>query len=373
MRHEVLEAMLPWFTSAYGNPSSFHQLGAQARRAVDHARAMVAEALGARTEREIIFTGSGTEANHTAIRSALKSVPKRRRIVTTAVEHSSVRNLCRKLEEEGYELIRIGVSKTGVLDWAAFEEALTSETALVSVMWANNETGVLFPAERIARTVKERGLLIHVDAVQMAGKISIDLSKTPVDFLSISGHKFHGPKGTGALFVRESTPFEPLFFGGGQELDRRAGTENVPGIVGLGRALKLACETIEPDGLRIAELRDRLERELVRRIPESFVNGARALRLPNTSNITIPGIPAEAFLIRMSDIGVMASSGSACSTGALEPSHVLEAMGHSRELAMSSIRFSLSRRTTADEIDRVLDIVPALVSKLRDLDQVGHV
>ena len=367
---EVFKAMEPYFSDEYGNPSSFHELGAKAKRALDEARSQMASSLGARLEREIVFTSSGTESNNTAVRSALKKFPKRRRIVTTAVEHSSIKNLCAALQKEGYEIISIGVSKTGALDWDEFNSALSNETAIVSVMWANNETGVLFPIEKLARETQRRGILLHVDAVQAAGKIPINLSKIQVDFLSVSAHKFHGPKGAGALFIRESTPFEPLIFGGGQELDRRSGTENVPGIVGMSEAIKTACRRLTDDGPKISRLRDRLENGLLSLIPESFANGKSEDRIPNTSNITIPGLEAEALLIQLSEAGLAASSGSACSTGALEPSHVLQAMGHSRQLAMSSIRLSLSRYTTEGEITKALEIIPQTVSELRKLNRI---
>lgn len=364
----VFRAMEPFFSGDYGNPSSFHGFGQKARHAVDQARMQTAKLLNARHEREIVFTGSGTESNNTALCSALKTNPSKKRIVTTAVEHSSIRNLCKALGREGKEIVSIGVSKSGALYWEEFEAALTEKVAVVSVMWANNETGVLFPIERIAQKVKERGILFHVDAVQAAGKIKIDCSKIPIDFLSLSAHKFHGPKGVGALFVREGIPFEPLVFGGGQELGRRSGTENVPGIVGFGEAAEIALQTLELERPRIARLRDRLEEELLRLIPESFVNGKNESRIPNTTNMTIPGIEAETFLIRLSETGVAASSGSACSTGALEPSHVLQAMGHSRGLAMSSIRLSLSRYTTEHEINEAANIIARLAPTLREIN-----
>lgn len=366
---EVLEVMAPYFSQDYGNPSSFHRLGQKAKRAVDEARAELAFSLGARSNHEFVFTSSGTESNNTAIRSALKTNPSKKRVVTTAVEHSSIKNLCRALQKDGYEIVSVGVSKTGALNGEEFEAALTDDTAIVSVMWANNETGVLFPIERMAQKVKERGILFHVDAVQAAGKILIPLSKIPVDFFSLSAHKFHGPKGIGALFVREGTAFEPLMFGGGQELDRRSGTEHVPGIVGLGKSITISCRALQHEWPRVERLRNRLENELLQLIPESFVNGKSETRIPNTTNITVPGIEAETLLTLLSNAGIAASSGSACSTGALEPSHVLQAMGHSRELAMGSLRLSLSRYTTEKEIEEALKIIPPIVSKLRELNR----
>ena len=367
---EVLEEMRPYFSDLYGNPSTLYEFGTKTRRQIEEARAEVARALGAKFEREIIFTSGGTESNHTAIYSALKTHPNCKRVVTSQVEHSSVRNLCERLEKEGYEVISIGVSQDGALDFEAFEKALTDQVAIVSIMWANNETGVLFPIERIANLVKAKGILLHVDAVQAVGKMRISLSNVPIDFLSFSAHKFHGPKGIGGLYVREKTPFSPLFVGGKQERDRRAGTENVPGILGLARALKFALEKCSEHEERIRTFRDRLEEGLIDFIPESFVNGAREPRISNTTNITLPGIEAETLLIRLSQAGIAASSGSACLTGALEPSHVLEAMGLSRELAFSSLRLSLSRYTTSEEIDRALEIIPSIVSGLRELNNV---
>ena len=289
--------------------------------------------------------------------------------MTTQVEHSSVRNLCQAIEKKGCGVAFVGVSKTGALDWEAFERAVTNDTAIVSIMWANNETGVLFPIERIASYVKSKGVLLHVDAVQAVGKIQVRLKNSPIDYLSFSAHKFHGPKGIGALFVREDAPFLPLFVGGRQERDKRAGTENVPGIVGLAKAFSLACERTLPQTSGIEHLRNHLEQTLLAGIPDSFLNGKDEPRVPNTTNITIPGVESETLLIRLSQAGICASSGSACLTGALEPSHVLMAMGHSRELAMSSIRLSLSRYTTEEEIEEALNIIPRVVSELQKFNR----
>ncbi|OGW85099.1 MAG: cysteine desulfurase NifS [Omnitrophica bacterium RIFCSPHIGHO2_02_FULL_46_11] len=368
---EVKQTMDPFFCDDYGNPSALYDFGTRTRRVVEESRKDVAQLLGAKTEREIMFTSGGTESNHTAIYSALKARPNRKHIVTSQVEHSSIRNLCQVLSQEGYKIISVGVSKDGALNWEEFEAALTDDVAIVSIMWANNETGVLFPIERIAALVKQKGILFHTDAIQAIGKIPINLAQIPVDYLSFSAHKFHGPKGIGALYVREGTPFAPLFFGGRQERDRRAGTENVPGIVGLNCALQLAVRALDQEPFRIANLRDQLEHELITKIPESFMNGKQSQRIPNTTNITIPGIEAEAFLIRLNQKGIAASSGSACLTGALEPSHVLQAMGHSEELAFSSLRFSLSRYTTAEDIEAAIRIIPSLVDELRKLNQKG--
>ena len=319
---EVLEAMTPYFSEQYGNPSSLYDFGTQIRRVIEEIRVQVARHLGAKSEREIVFTSGGSESNHTAIHSALESRPNRKRIVTTQVEHSSVLNLCQTYQRKGYEVIFLGVSKTGALDWEAFEKSITDETAIVSIMWANNETGVLFPIEKIASYVKSKNILLHVDAVQAVGKIPIRLSQFPIDYLSLSAHKFHGPKGIGALFIREGAPFSPLFVGGRQERDRRAGTENVPGIVGLAKALSLAHKQFETvpgtagtgfenlsrnvpgTGIsRIEHLRNDLEQSLLAGIPDSFINGKAEPRVSHTTNITIPGIESETLLIRLSQAG----------------------------------------------------------------------
>ena len=358
---EVNEALKPYLTDYYANPSSLHKSGQLVRRHVEEARENIARFLGVRG-REIIFTSGGTESNNTAIRSALKSFPLKKKIVTTQVEHSSVKNLCDTLVKEGYQVHSVGVSKNGSLNWSDFINALDANVVVVSIMWANNETGILFPIREIGEELKSRNILFHVDAVQAVGKIPVRLNEIHVDYLSFSAHKIHGPKGIGGLYVREGSAFQPLIVGGRQERDRRAGTENVAGIIGFERALELARST---DSQKISNLRDYFETELTKQISDSFVNGKNEPRIPNTTNITIPGIEAESFLIRLSASGVEASSGSACLTGALEPSHVLMAMGHTEELASSSLRFSLSRFTTADQIDYALTVIPKLVDEFR--------
>jgi cysteine desulfurase len=366
---EVREAMEPYHSELYGNPSSLYTFAGTVRRNVEESREQIAALIGAQRAREILFTSGATESNNTAIRSALKSFPNKKTIVTTQVEHSSIKNLCASLNEEGYRVICIGVSETGAVDLGALEDALTDDVAIVSAMWANNETGVLLPVEQIAKIVKEKGILLHVDAVQAAGKVPMNLSEIPIDFLSLSAHKFHGPKAIGLLYVREGVPFEPLIVGGRQERDRRAGTENVSGIVGLATALRLAYETLNVDHDQIASFRDRLEQGLLDQIPGSFVNGRSEFRLPNTTNITIPGVDAEALLIRLGELGVAASSGSACLTGALEPSHVLLAMGLSTDHATSSLRLSLSRYTRLEDIEFTIGLIPELVMQLRELGE----
>ena len=370
---EVREAMEPFYSETFGNPSSLHSFGKEVRRCVEEARDDVARLMGAAHGREIVFTSGGTESNNTAIYSALKSVPSRKTIVTTEVEHSSVRVLVQRLGTEGYHVISVNVTPTGALDLNALENALTGDVAMAAIMCANNETGVLFDLERVAQIVKQKGILLHVDGVQAVGKIPVDLARVPIDFLSFSAHKFHGPKGAGALYVRDRTPFYPHLVGGRQERDRRAGTENVAGIIGLSRALELAVSHVKTDATRVASLRDRLESALASQIAESFVNGKSESRIPNTTNITIPGIESETFLIRLSERGIAASSGSACLTGAVEPSHVLAAMGRSRQEALGSVRFSLSRYTTSEDIDFTIGVVPKLVRELREFNQTGTV
>ena len=358
---EVNEALKPYLTDYYANPSSLYESGQLVRRHVEEARENIARFLGVRG-REIIFTSGGTESNNTAIRSALKSFPLKKKIVTTQVEHSSIKNLCDTLVKEGYQVHSVGVSKNGSLNWSDFINALDANVVVVSIMWANNETGILFPIREIGEELKSRNILFHVDAVQAVGKIPVRLNEIHVDYLSFSAHKIHGPKGIGGLYVREGSAFQPLIVGGRQERDRRAGTENVAGIIGFERALKLAHST---DSQKISNLRDYFEIELTKQISDSFINGKNEARIPNTTNITIPGIEAESFLIRLSESGIEASSGSACLTGALEPSHVLMAMGLSEESASGSLRFSLSRLTTAEQIDYALDVIPKLVDELR--------
>lgn len=359
---EVVEAMLPFYGELYGNPSSMHSFGGQVEQYIDRAREQVAALLGA-TPYEVIFTAGGSESNNLAIRGGLEALgPGKRRIVTTRVEHPAVGGVFQRLGKEGYHVTELPVEPDGSLDLGAFRAALTHDTALVSIMWANNETGVIFPIEAIAQETRGRGILLHVDAVQAAGKVPIDMAKVPVDMLSISGHKFHAPKGVGALYVRRGTRLAPLIIGGHQEWGKRAGTENVPGIVGLGKAAALAQEhLVDVDGT--ARLRDRLEAGLLARCPDVRVNGAN--RVPNTLNASFEFIEGESILLMLDDAGIYASSGSACASGSLEPSHVLRAMGVPFTAVHGSIRFSLSRYTTAEEIDYTLEQVPPVVERLR--------
>jgi cysteine desulfurase len=362
---EVLAAMLPYLTEYYGNPSSMHRFGGQVAKAIQTAREQVADLLGA-LPTEIVFTSGGTEGNNTAIRSALAAFPDRRHIVTTQVEHACVLNLCKTLEKQGYRVTYLSVDRHGMLDLLELEAALTGDTAVVSTMYANNETGVIFPIEQIGQIVKSRGVLFHVDAVQAVGKIPISLHHSTIDFLTLSGHKFHAPKGVGALFVRRGVRFHPYLIGGHQERNRRAGTENVAGIVGLGKAAALAQSYLQQQGA-VAALRDRLEQTLVAQIPDTVVNGQGSPRLPNTANIGFKYIEGEAILLMLDREGICASSGSACTSDSLEPSHVLQAMGLPHSVLHGSIRFSLSRYTTAADIDRVTAVMPEIVARLRAL------
>jgi len=368
---EVFEAIRPYFIERYGNPSSMHSFGGKLAKDVSAARERVAELIGAHPS-EIVFNSGGTESDATAIMSALATMPERREIVTTRVEHPAVRNLCKYLARyKGYKVHWLSVDKSGLLDMDEVRSKISDQTAIVSVMWANNETGVMLPVPEIAEIANEHGALIHTDAVQTVGKVPIDLTGTNVHFLSISGHKLHAVKGIGTLYVRRGTRFSPLMVGGHQESDRRAGTENVPGIVSLGMAAELARNHIPDYGLQVAALRDRLQEGLEKAIPNCHVHGDRELRLPNTLNMGFEFVEGEAILMRMDEKGICASSGSACSSGSLEPSHVLRAMGVPFTAVHGSIRFSLSRYTTSQEIDIVLREVPEIISFLRRLSPFG--
>ena len=363
---EVREAMLPFVTERYGNPSSMHSFGGAVAHEVKRARERVAALLGA-TPSEIIFTSCGTESDSSAILSALDSNPKKQHIVTTRVEHPAVRAVCQWLGERGYRVTQLSVDHECMLDLAELEAALTPDTAIVSIMHANNETGVVFPVERIAEQCRERGITFHTDAVQAVGKVPINLNRSPIDMLSLSGHKLHAPKGIGVLYVRKGTKFKPFLMGGHQESGRRAGTENVPYIVALGAACEQAAACMETENTRVRALRDRLETELLKRVSESRLNGNKKYRLPNTSNISFEFVEGEAILLMLDQAGICASSGSACTSGSLEPSHVLRAMGVPFTFAHGSIRFSLSRYNTDADVDAVLENLPPIVQRLRDI------
>jgi cysteine desulfurase len=368
---EVLEAMMPYFKGDYGNPSSMHKFGGRTAHAIERARERVAALLGAHPS-EIVFTSCGTESDNASLRGTLDRLPEKRHIVTTKVEHPAVRTTCRWLAGHGYRLTELGVDSLGRLDLEELRKAVTDDTAIVSVMWANNETGVIFPIPQIAEICKAKGVVFHCDAVQAVGKIPIDLSKTPIDLLALSGHKLHTPKGVGVLYIRRGTKISPFMMGGHQERGRRAGTENVPYIVGLGRACELAQANMREENERVKAMRDRLERELLARCPNSRVNGDREHRLPNTTNISFEYVEGEAILLLMDQVGIAASSGSACTSGSLEPSHVLRAMGVPFTCAHGSIRFSLSRYNTEAEIDHVIENLPRIIARLREISPYGH-
>ena len=366
---EVVDAMMPFLTECYGNPSSMHNFGGQVGGAVENARTQVAELIGA-DSKEITFTSCGTESDSTAILSALQAFPEKRHIITTRVEHPAIKNLCEnlgRLTGHKYRVTRLQVEADGTLDLAKYEEALSDETAIVSVMWANNETGVIFPVEKMATMAKDRDVLFHTDAVQAVGKIPINLSALDIDFLSLSGHKLHAPKGVGVLYIKRGTPFVPFLVGGHQEEGRRGGTENVASIVGLGRACKLALEMMDEENGRVRALRDRLEKGLLESVPKSMLNGIKEDRLPNTTNISFEFVEGEAILLHMNRYNICASSGSACTSGSLEPSHVLRAMGVPFTAAHGSIRFSLSIYNTEAEVDFVLKKMPPIIAELRQL------
>ncbi len=363
---EVLEEMRPLFCELYGNPSSMHTFGGQIGRKIRQARERVAGLLGCEPS-EIIFTSCGTESDNTAIKGTLAAVPNKRKIITTRVEHPAVLAVCRELANHGYTVVELGVDKQGRLDWRQLEEQIDDDTAVVTIMYANNETGVVFPIERIVEIVSGKGVVFHTDAVQVVGKMPLNLSKSKIDLLSLSGHKLHGPKGVGVLYVRKGTRISPFMLGGHQEEGRRAGTENVPGIVGLGKACELAAETIEEENSKVKYLRDKLEDAILERCPDCELNGDKDNRLPNTTNISFEYIEGEAILLMLDKYGICASSGSACTSGSLEPSHVLRAMGVPFTAAHGSIRFSLSRYNTEEEVDYTIEKMPEIVNRLREL------
>jgi cysteine desulfurase len=361
---EVIEAMLPFLKDNWGNPSSAYTFGHELGRHLDHARTCVAELVHAEP-REIIFTSCGTESINAALHSALITRPDRRHLITTAVEHSATLKFCAYLEKQGYEVTLLPVDRDGALDLRQLDQALRPDTALVSIMWANNETGVLFPVREVAELCRAKGVLCHTDAVQVAGKIPIDVKALGVDFLSLSGHKLHAPKGVGALYVKRHTKFQPYLIGGGQERGRRGGTENVAGVVAFGRAAELAMDQLPSESARIRALRDQLEAGILERVSGSSINGPTEPRLPNTTNISFRGVEAEGVLMLLDQAGVCASSGSACTTGSMDPSHVLTAMGCSASRARASVRFSLGVYNTADEVTYLVEQLPAIVERLR--------
>jgi cysteine desulfurase len=363
---EVVEAMLPYFSEYYGNPSSMHFFGGQVQKKVDEARAKVADFLGAEPS-EIVFTSCGTESDNAAILGTLDSYPEKRHLITTRVEHPAIGNVSTYLGRKGYRVTELSVDREGRLDLDDLRESLTDETALVTIMYANNETGVIFPVEEIGEIVKARGIPFHTDAVQAAGKIPLNMKKSRVDMLSISGHKLHAPKGIGVLYIRKGTKFSPFMIGGHQEKGRRGGTENVSYIIGLGKACELAQQYLVEENTKVKALRDYLETKLLEKIPNTLVNGDRVNRLPNTLSVSFEYVEGESILLLLSDLGICASSGSACTSGSLEPSHVLRAMGVPFTAAHGSIRFSLSIYNTKEEMDYIIEHLPPIIQKLRNI------
>ena len=363
---EVLQQMLPFLQEQYGNPSSAYSFGKRAAKAVNSAREQVAALLRCEPS-EIVFTSCGTESDNSAIQSALLADPDRRHLVTSRVEHSAVVKHAEALARRGYEVTWLDVDSEGLLDLEELDRAVRKDTAIVSLMWANNETGVLFPIEEAAEICRSKGTVFHTDAVQAVGKIDIDLRTVPINFLSLSGHKLHAPKGVAALYVNRKTRFNPYLIGGGQENKKRGGTENTASIVALGKAAELASSALRGERTRVNAMRDRFEQGLINTVSSIRVNGHRVHRLPNTSNLAIDGIDSEGMLMLLDQKGICCSAGSACTEGALEPSHVLRAMGYSNERARGSLRFSFSKFNSESEIDQALQIIPKAVEKLRGM------
>ena len=369
---EVAAAMLPFYTEHYGNPSSIHRFGSSVGEKIAEARAQVAALIGAADPVEVIFTSCGTEGDNAAIRGMLEARPDKRHIVTTKVEHPAVLGLCQHLEKKGYRVTWLNVDDNGALDLDELRAALTEDTALVSIMWANNETGVIFPIDQIGAMTRAKGIPLHVDAVQAAGKIPFKVGELPIDLLTISGHKFHAPKGVGALYVRRGITFSPFLIGGHQEKNRRAGTENVASIIGMGKAAEIALGRVAEDSASLTKLRDRLQALLLESCPDSRVNGAQAPRLPNTLNISFRFLEGESVLVLLDQQGICASTGSACTAGSSEPSHVLRAMGVPADWLQGAVRFSLSRFNSAAEVNYVNEKMPSIVQRLQGFSALGR-
>jgi cysteine desulfurase len=363
----VVDVMIPYFTEQFGNPSSIHRFADGVAKAIKKARSQVQELIGAEHDSEIIFTSCGTESDSTAILSAIKAQPNRKEIITTSVEHPAVLALCENLEKEGYTIHRMPVDKCGRLNLEAYKNLLSEEVAIVSVMWANNETGTIFPVVEMAEMANAAGVMFHTDAVQAVGKIPMMLQDTKIDMLSISGHKLHAPKGIGVLYLKRGTRFRPLLRGGHQERGRRAGTENTASIVGLGKACELAAEHMEYENVQVKAMRDRLEQCIIATVPHCFITGDLNNRLPNTTDIAFEYIEGEAILMLLNKAGIAASSGSACTSGSLEPSHVMRAMDIPYTAAHGTIRFSFSRYNDMSEVEEVLKVMPSIVATLRKL------
>ena len=368
---EVREAMLPFFGELYGNPSSMHAFGGGVAKHLSAARERVAAFLNCSPE-EIIFTSCATESDNAAIRGAADWYGRDMKVITTAVEHPAVLQPARRLKAQGFNEVELPVNGIGQIDLDQLRAELKgTKNALVSVMWANNETGTVFPVREVAEIAKEAGAFMHTDAVQIAGKEQIDVQKVPVDTLAISGHKFHAPKGVGVLYVRKGTKLKPFMIGGHQENGRRAGTENVPYIVGLAKACEIATANLETEAKTVGAMRDRLEAGILATCPDVRINGDRDHRLPNTLNVSFEYIEGEAIAYRLSDLGICISTGSACASGSLDPSHVIRAMGVPFTAVHGSVRFSLSRYNTMDEVDYVLDKLPPVIKKLREMSPFG--
>jgi cysteine desulfurase len=366
----VVEEMLPYFSDLYGNPSSMHYFGGQVEQKVVQAREQIAQLINCDPS-EIIFTSCGTESDSTAIKGTLGSYPDKKHLVTSRVEHPAVLNLCRHLNKNGYELTELPVDKNGNINLDDVEAAITDETAVVSIMYANNETGVIFPIEEIGKIVKSKGAVFHCDAVQAVGKIPLDMTSSTIDLLAISGHKLHAPKGIGALYIRKGTKLTPFIMGGHQERGRRAGTENVPYIIGLGKAAEIARSYLDDENTRVKALRDRLEQEIIKLCSNTQINGDSENRLPNTTNISFEFVEGESILLMLSDKGIAASSGSACTSGSLEPSHVLRAMGIPFTFVHGSLRLSLSRYNNEEDVDYIIEHLPPIIKRLREISPFG--
>ena len=362
----VIEEMLPFLTEYYGNPSSGYTFGRQVRQAIDLARERVAALLGCEPA-EVVFTSCGTESNNAAVNSALQIDPARQHVVTTAVEHSATRRHCEVIEKRGGRVTVLGVDAEGNLDLEELESAIAPQTAIITAMWANNETGVLFPVEKIAEIARRKRVLFHTDAIQTAGKIPVRLADSTINSLAVSAHKLHGPKGVGALYVNKRSAFKPSLIGGSQENNRRAGTENVASIVGFGKAAECAAAALAEENSRVRAMRDRFENGILEKVPAAFVNGDREARLPNTSNLSFAGIESDAALMMLDRHRLCCSAGSACRTGSPEASHVLRAMNVPAERTRGSMRFSFGRFNTEADVDQALEIIPAAIAKLRAL------
>ena len=363
---EVTEAMHPYFHENWGNPSSTYRFGSRLRPALEHSRESVASLIGAYAP-EVIFTGCATESNNAAIHSSIRAYPNRRRIVTSAVEHSSILTYCKALEDDGYTVVYLPVDRSGQLDLSELREAATSDTAIVSIMWANNETGVIFPVQEIGNICKRKGVLFHTDAAQAAGKMPIDVSALNVDYMSLAAHKINGPKGVGALYVNRNAPFRPYLYGGHQERGLRGGTSNVPLIVGMGKASELAAKTAPCFQSIVSPLRNELEQRIVSTLSGVEINGQNALRIANTTNLSLSGVPSEALLLLIDQEGICASSGSACLAESNVPSHVIEAMKPGQDASSEAIRLSLSSRTTNEEIHDAARIICSAVNVIRGI------